>query len=128
MQVKSIAECSKGSILQYFQPSLSLYLPLTSLFCLFLSGRLRQVLLYCRIGGGINERNIERILRESHATEFHCSARCSIPSRMSYRKGGVAMGASFGPQEYSNKVTDCDKVQTLTAMSAAIWDLGTYIA
>ena len=23
MQVKSIAECSKGSILQYFQPSLS---------------------------------------------------------------------------------------------------------
>ena len=38
------------------------------------------------------------------------------------------MGASFGPQEYSNKVTDRDKVQRLTAMSAAIWDLGTYIA
>ena len=25
MQVKSIAECSKGSILQYFQPSLSIF-------------------------------------------------------------------------------------------------------
>ena len=37
MQVKSIAECSKGSILQYFQPSLSYYLSLRSLFCLFLS-------------------------------------------------------------------------------------------
>ena len=41
MQVKSIAE-----VLQYFQPSLSYHLSLGSLFCLFLSGHLRQVLLY----------------------------------------------------------------------------------
>ena len=47
MQVKSIAECSKGSILQYFQPSLSHHLSLRSLFCLFLSSRFTQVLLYC---------------------------------------------------------------------------------
>ena len=33
MQVKSIAECSKGSILQYFRPS-SYHLSLKSLFCL----------------------------------------------------------------------------------------------
>ena len=46
MQVKSIAECSKRSILQYFRPLISYHLSLTSLFCLFLSGRLRQVLLY----------------------------------------------------------------------------------
>ena len=46
MQVKSIAECSKGSILQYFQPSLSYHLSLRPLFCLFLSDRLRPVLLY----------------------------------------------------------------------------------
>ena len=38
MQVKSIAECSKGSILQYFQPLLSYHLSLRHLFCLFLSG------------------------------------------------------------------------------------------
>ena len=43
MLVKSIAECSKGSILQYIRPSLSYHFPL---FCLFYSGRLRQVLLY----------------------------------------------------------------------------------
>ena len=42
MQVKSI----KGSILQYFQPSLSYHLLLRYLFCLFLSGCLRLVLLY----------------------------------------------------------------------------------
>ena len=51
MQVKSIAECSKGSILQYFRaecskgvirqyfrPSLSYQLSLRHLFCLLLSG------------------------------------------------------------------------------------------
>ena len=46
MQVKSIAECSKGSILQYFRPSLSYQLSLRSLLCLFLSGHFTQVLLY----------------------------------------------------------------------------------
>ena len=40
MQVKSIAECSKGGILQYFRPSLTYLLPLKLDFCLFLSGRL----------------------------------------------------------------------------------------
>ena len=49
MQVKSIAECSKGSILQYIRPSLSYHVLLNSLFCLFLSGRLRQVLLYAQM-------------------------------------------------------------------------------
>ena len=44
MQVKSIAECSKGSILQYFRPSLSYYFSLRSLFCLFLSGQFYWVL------------------------------------------------------------------------------------
>ena len=46
IQVKSIAECSKGSILQYFRPSLSYHLSLRSLFCLFWSGLFTQVLLY----------------------------------------------------------------------------------
>ena len=46
MQVKSIAECSKGSILQSFRPSLSYHFLLRSLFCFVLSGCLRQVLLY----------------------------------------------------------------------------------
>ena len=42
MQVKSIAECSKGSVLQHFRPSLSYHSPLRPLFCLFF----RQGLLY----------------------------------------------------------------------------------
>ena len=41
------AECSKQwNILKYFRSSLSYHLSLRPLFCLFLSGRLRQVPLY----------------------------------------------------------------------------------
>ena len=35
MQVKSIAECSKGSILHYFRPPLSYHFALIAWFCLF---------------------------------------------------------------------------------------------
>ena len=46
MQVKSIAESSNGSILQYFRPALSYHMALRPLLCLFLRGCLRQVSLY----------------------------------------------------------------------------------
>ena len=49
MQVKSIAECSKGSILQYLRPSLSYQLSLKPLFYLFLSDCFTQVLLYYQL-------------------------------------------------------------------------------
>ena len=44
MQFKSIAECFKWSILQYFRPSLSYHLSLRYLFSLFLSGCFIKVL------------------------------------------------------------------------------------
>ena len=40
------------SILQYFRPALRYHLPLRLMFCLYLIGRLRQVLLYLFITGG----------------------------------------------------------------------------
>ena len=49
MQVKSIAECSKGSIQQYFLRSSSYQLSLRPLFCLFWSVPFTQVLLYFRM-------------------------------------------------------------------------------
>ena len=49
MQVESIAECSKGCILQYFRPSLSYLLSIRSLLYLYLHGRFTQVLLYWNI-------------------------------------------------------------------------------
>ena len=44
--VQKYCRMLQESILQYFWPSLSYHLSLRSLFCLFLSGRFRQVLLY----------------------------------------------------------------------------------
>ena len=46
MKVKSIAECSLWSILQYFWPALSNNRSWKPIFVFFLSGHLRQVLLY----------------------------------------------------------------------------------
>ena len=46
MKVESIAECSKGSILQYFWPALSDNWSWKPIFGLFKSGRFTQVLLY----------------------------------------------------------------------------------
>ena len=46
MQIKSIAECSKGAFCNTFDLYYATYLSLRSLFCLFLSGCFTQVLLY----------------------------------------------------------------------------------
>ena len=58
MHVKNIAECSgtgqkycrmlQWSILQYFRPALSYHLSFRTLFCLFLSGRLRPTSPYSK--------------------------------------------------------------------------------
>ena len=49
MKVERIAECSPWSILQCFWPALSYNRSWNQIFGLLLSGRLRQVLLYCTV-------------------------------------------------------------------------------
>uniref|UniRef100_A0A8C5Z3A9 Copper homeostasis protein cutC homolog n=1 Tax=Marmota marmota marmota TaxID=9994 RepID=A0A8C5Z3A9_MARMA len=71
-------------------------------------------------GGGITDRNLQRILEGSGATEFHCSARTSRDSGMRFRNSSVAMGASLSNSEYSLKVTDVTKVRTLNAIAKNI--------
>lgn len=71
-------------------------------------------------GGGITERNLQRILEGSSASEFHCSARSARDSGMKFRNPNVAMGASFSAPEYSVKVADVAKVRTLNAIAKNI--------
>ncbi|XP_010972725.1 copper homeostasis protein cutC homolog isoform X2 [Camelus dromedarius] len=71
-------------------------------------------------GGGITERNLQRILEGSGATEFHCSARSARDSGMKFRNSSVAMGASLSSSEYSLKVTDVTQVRTLNAIAKNI--------
>ncbi|XP_072526607.1 copper homeostasis protein cutC homolog [Salminus brasiliensis] len=68
-------------------------------------------------GGGITERNLQRILEGSGAQEFHCSARSSKDSSMKFRNSSVSMGASLSAPEYSQKVADVAKVRTLNAIA-----------
>ncbi|XP_052041416.1 copper homeostasis protein cutC homolog isoform X3 [Apodemus sylvaticus] len=71
-------------------------------------------------GGGITDKNLQRILEGSGATEFHCSARSSRDSGMKFRNSSVAMGASLAHSEYTLKVTDVTKVRTLNAIAKDI--------
>uniref|UniRef100_A0A803K1T8 Copper homeostasis protein cutC homolog n=1 Tax=Xenopus tropicalis TaxID=8364 RepID=A0A803K1T8_XENTR len=68
-------------------------------------------------GGGITERNLQRILEGAAVQEFHCSARSTKDSTMKYRNNSVCMGATLSTSEYSTKVTDVAKVRTLNAMA-----------
>lgn len=68
-------------------------------------------------GGGITERNLQRILEGSGASEFHCSARSPKDSGMKFRNSSVNMGAYFSAPEYSIKVADVAKVRTLNAIA-----------
>nr|XP_046209515.1 copper homeostasis protein cutC homolog [Oncorhynchus gorbuscha]XP_046209516.1 copper homeostasis protein cutC homolog [Oncorhynchus gorbuscha] len=68
-------------------------------------------------GGGITERNLQRILESSGVLEFHCSARSSKDSAMKFRNACVNMGASLTAPEYGLKVADVSKVRSLNAIA-----------
>ena len=71
-------------------------------------------------GGGINSRNLKRILTGCGAREFHCSARKTINSGMEERNNRVHMGAACYASEYSIKVTDGNIVQELISISKTL--------
>ena len=56
-------------------------------------------------GGGITERNVERIIAHSGVTELHASVRMNVESPMQYRHSHIFMGGTLRPAEYSVKTT-----------------------
>ncbi|KAK3699799.1 hypothetical protein QZH41_000118 [Actinostola sp. cb2023] len=54
-------------------------------------------------GGGITDRNLERILQGAGVKEFHCSARESSTSLMEYRTDHVFMGGALRPPRISRQ-------------------------
>lgn len=71
-------------------------------------------------GGGITERNLERILQESGAKEFHCSARFSMPSLMEYKNTNTSMGGTLSPPEFITKVASYEKVKNLVFVARSV--------
>jgi copper homeostasis protein len=62
-------------------------------------------------GGGVNERNIHKIVRQSGVREIHLSARSSLESAMTYRRSHVFMGGTLRPPEFSRQLADSERIR-----------------
>jgi copper homeostasis protein len=64
-------------------------------------------------GGGINEANAARIVRETGVREIHLSAGGIRHSGMEFRREGVFMGKAYQPDEYQRVETDPERVRAI---------------
>ncbi|MBI1296196.1 copper homeostasis protein CutC [bacterium] len=62
-------------------------------------------------GGGINERNVGKIIAQTGVKEIHVSARSSVESAMNHRNPRVFMGGELRPPEYVRMTTDAARVR-----------------
>jgi copper homeostasis protein len=62
-------------------------------------------------GGGISDRNFDKIRKLSKAREFHLSASGPVASSMTYRNARVPMGRELRASEFAWSATDPEKVQ-----------------
>lgn len=62
-------------------------------------------------GGGVNERNIHKIVQQSGVREIHLSARSSVESAMTYRRSHVFMGGTLRPPEFSRQIADSTRIR-----------------
>jgi copper homeostasis protein len=64
-------------------------------------------------GGGINEANAARIVRETGVEEIHIGAAGIRHSGMDFRREGVFMGKAYEPDEYRRVETDPERVREI---------------
>lgn len=64
-------------------------------------------------GGGVNDRNIHKIVQQSGVREIHLSARSSVESAMHYRRSHVFMGGTLRPPEFSRQVADSEQIRSI---------------
>jgi copper homeostasis protein len=68
-------------------------------------------------GSGVRANNIEMLVKETGATEFHTSARAYIESGMIYRNPHVSMGGIPGVPEYGISVTQAEDVKLILELA-----------
>ena len=61
-------------------------------------------------GGGVNETNVARVIRETGVREIHVGASGTGRSGMLYQRNGVFMGKRYEPDEYCRTETDADRL------------------
>lgn len=64
-------------------------------------------------GGGINEANAARVVRETGVREIHVGAGGIRDSGMEFRREGVFMGKAYQPDEYRRVETDPERVREI---------------
>lgn len=62
------------------------------------------------VGSGVRSTNIEALIHETGATEFHTTAKGYIESKMQYRNPDVSMGGIPGVPEYGLAVAQASEV------------------
>jgi copper homeostasis protein len=62
-------------------------------------------------GGGITERNFDKIIAQSGAREAHVLATTTVGSSMLYRNSRPFMGGELRPPEFTRSVTDANRVR-----------------
>lgn len=68
-------------------------------------------------GGGIHERNIDRIVAQTGAREIHVTGTRVVESTMTFRNPRCVMGGSLHPPEFAMRVTDPSRVQELVRLA-----------
>jgi copper homeostasis protein len=66
-------------------------------------------------GGGIHERNIAKIVRQTGADEIHMSGRHTVESQMRYRNNRVFLGGTLHQPEYSQQITSAARISASLA-------------
>jgi copper homeostasis protein len=67
------------------------------------------------VGGGINERNVGKIVAGSGAREVHASLRSTREGRMTYQNTRSYMGGVLRPPEFTLSLTSAERVRGLVA-------------
>ena len=68
-------------------------------------------------GGGVNARNLERVVARSGVREVHIAPRVDVESGMEFRNPNTFMGAAFRPPEYAIRVIDADAVRACVGLA-----------
>jgi copper homeostasis protein len=66
-------------------------------------------------GGGIHERNIQKIVERTGVKEVHAGAPVTVPSTMEYRNPNCFMGGELRPPEFVLEVTDPGRIRAMLA-------------
>lgn len=64
-------------------------------------------------GGGINERNVHRVIAATGVTAVHATLRTCMESSMVYRSTRCSMGGALRPPEFGTYVTSSERVAAL---------------